>query len=175
VHWSPKRNLIAMVTLRPTVLIREATGRPKRVFQGVSEFDGWSPDGTRVFISRGGRPMIASAVGPRRIQQIPSARAAWSRDGRRLAYSTAAGLYIGDGWGSNAALRYSWPDPQRPGGPIEWSPDGRFVLVAFQRQLMTVDVATGTARSIVEGPYIAGAKWAHSNTIIFSTALPSRD
>lgn len=117
-----------------------------------------SPDGALllVHVREGGHlPLWAVPLqggSPHRMGNIEAREAAWSRDGKKLAYTFAGAVYLAGGNGS--ARRLLAHTPGLPYDP-RWSPDGRFVRVTLLdpdsrvSELEDVDVASGRLRPVL--------------------------
>jgi Tol biopolymer transport system component len=85
-------------------------------------------------------PSIGGA--PRRVGNATADGAAWSRDGRHIAYTAGAGLFVSGADGSQPRLAWKAPESRRVGQPA-WSPDGR-------RIRFTVGAAAGGDAELLE-------------------------
>jgi len=88
-----------------------------------------------------------------------------SRDGRRLVYRTAQGVYVRD-LADTAPRRVS---PIAVGG-LWLSPDAEWLLLRTPSGLARMPVAGGAVEELVMMPLFGGATWADDGTIIYSTS-----
>ena len=115
------------------------TSYPPGSHTGISGFEGafepeWSPDGTRIAVSRGSSSDIyigSPAGGP--LTHVTSGQApAWSPDGSKLAFQRSGDVWVVNADGSGETQLAGTPEPDRDPA---WSPDGtKIVFSSFQDQ-----------------------------------------
>ncbi|MFD9962331.1 amidohydrolase family protein [Amycolatopsis sp. NPDC058986] len=161
---SPDGRSVAFKALNDLWLL-PIDGKPQRLTHDqFSEWDPvWSPDGGRIAYASdkaGTEDLYVLDVaggGEKRVTSLPGAEVspAWSPDGKKLAFEDQDGLLSTVDLASGAVTKVLGP-LNTPGRP-SWSPDGRFLTLtvsAGQRnQILLVDVAAGTTRTIEPSPY----------------------
>jgi len=111
----------------------------------------WSPDGSRLVVSRGESALWVVRADGSHAKLVPGVRATggiWSRDGQRILYD--GGLQFGRP-GTLYSVRPNGEDVQaelqRAPGPL--SPDGRTIATVDGDAIVAVSVADGTRRALV--------------------------
>jgi Tol biopolymer transport system component len=130
-------------------------------------FAGWSPDGRAfAFVTEAGTAYIGSPA-TRRVKRLgrSSGRLSWSPDSTRLAWVTDRGtLKVTVRNGKSRTLPIG-------GYPLEWSPEGRRLLV-FDGIRLTVIGVRDTQRHVVASGPISVARWAGRRTIVYERNNP---
>jgi TolB protein len=185
--WSPDGRTIAFATVEPPdpeLWTIDAGGGNLRRLTDDDAWQGsptWSPDGSRIaFLSNADDPGGGSKVhvigadgqGELPVSRRPSGPPAWSPEGASIAYWT-------DQFGGSVQLVNpldpTSPEPllplEAPGkgtlypdASVTWSPDGRFLVVAFgdaPRQHLVVARSDGTAGHVlVTAEAVGSPDWA---------------
>jgi Tol biopolymer transport system component len=144
------------------VVNADGTGRRRLTRDPAEEFSpAWSPDGTRIALSRfTGRHfqifvMGADGSGARRLTTGGSAAtdAAWSPDGRRIAFtrcSSSCDIYVMDASGGGE-IRLTRGEPPGDEAPT-WSPDGSKIAFADLDGIFVVDADGSDPQRVTQGP-----------------------
>lgn len=103
----------------------------------------FSPDGTQLLYSQGQRLFVAPTLGGvgrviARTSGDDVRSAAWSRDGKRIAYASADTIYVRSADRDDARRLLVHPDPSM----LSWSPDGRYLAFASGNSWFTTDERT---------------------------------
>jgi Tol biopolymer transport system component len=92
-----------------------------------------------------------------------------SPDGRRIAYRSGGRLWLRD----LDQLEPREIAPSEAGWPLDWSPDGEWLVLADSREIFKIQVDGGSrtvlARQGFISPPVAGAAWQPDGTITFCT------
>jgi dipeptidyl aminopeptidase/acylaminoacyl peptidase len=169
---------------------------PTKPFGGAEDF-AWSPDGQEIaYTAQLGRDfawstdlnlyLVAVSGGPAKVitgeNKASDTGPVYSPDGRTIAYRAMARPgFESDRYriklydrasGQTRTLTEAW---DRSPGSVQWSPDGKTLLVtaadSARQKIFRVDVATGQPREIVKDHYNSGvtfSKTAASPRIFFS-------
>jgi hypothetical protein len=131
--WSPDGTLIALSREGDLVVVH-SDGHGLRTVRRSASPLGWSPRGEIAFTGKYGSAVgLIGANGrhPRRLLRADASALAWSPDGRRLAFVDEHGLHVASAAGRGVRLLppsdVNWVDP-----PV-WSPDSRWIAVAWAR------------------------------------------
>jgi Tol biopolymer transport system component/DNA-binding winged helix-turn-helix (wHTH) protein len=143
-------------------------------FQDTEIFS-MSPDGTQLLVGNmegmpGEAPLWLLPVmdgSPRRLGDITAHSAAFSWDGRHLAFANGSTLYLAnaDGSGVRPLLNVDGTP-----GEMFWSPDGRFLRFTVDRSnsgrvfLWEVSTETGASRALLPGWRGAPTRWADGDS-----------
>jgi Tol biopolymer transport system component len=146
--WSPNGRQIALEDGGALFVVKPDGGSPRRLTRGA-EIDGpaWSPDGSAIAFTscpRVGRPCSVRAIRPdgkrmRVLHTTGAGRAyglAWSRDGKRIAFSADLhldardGLYVMNRDGTGVVQIVEGVALSHP----SWSPDGRRLVFTMGTQ-----------------------------------------
>jgi serine/threonine-protein kinase len=122
-----------------------------------------------------GYPGKGSSVPPLRKFSLSStvseyvAPARISPDGRRIAYSSGGRLWMRD----LDQLTAREIGPNEAGWPLDWSPDGEWLVLADSKEIFKIQVDGGSrtvlARPGFISPPVSGATWQPDGTITFCT------
>jgi Tol biopolymer transport system component len=164
------------------------TGRSRTVRRGLSRPTEatWSPDGASLaYVESGGarqrrglRVIRADGLGDRLVAPSASGGAAWSADGRELAFASTTGdgragtlrttldVILASGRGRRTLFVDPAPYGSRP-SPV-WSPDGSAIAfgVSERPRILLVPAAGGPARTLARG---ATPRWAPDGSRISFT------
>jgi serine/threonine-protein kinase len=92
-----------------------------------------------------------------------------SPDGRRIAYSSGGRLWIRD----LDQLEPREIGSYEPGWPLDWSPDGEWLVLADSKEIFKIQVDGGSRTVLAHmgfiSPPAAGAAWRRDGTITFCT------
>lgn len=152
----------------------------------------YSPDGrTIVFANRTGSDptsiwmVNADSLNPRRVYQGTDVivAVAWSPAGEEIAYAMSVGIpqeyeiFTMDANGKNH-LRIS-QGLRGIGGSLDWSPDGRFLLVYagpyLDKDIFRIDAATGQFAQLTDGGNNAGASYSPDGRYIVFNSMRNDD
>jgi Tol biopolymer transport system component len=89
--------------------------------------------------------------------RVATSNAAWSPDGRAVAFGTAEGVVV---QGGEAGERLA--SPLRQATWVDWSSAGRWLAVVSQGGLWVVDLATGGARRVDLPGVVRSFRWSPS-------------
>jgi Tol biopolymer transport system component len=171
-YWSPDGTLIAFsraVGERTDLAVVGSDGRRLRTIRRRAAALGWSPGGDIAFTGKYGSGVgLISADGrhARRLLRTSPYAFLWSPDGRRLAFVDRKGLHVASATGRNPQNR----GPKNPTsvGSQAWSPDSRWIAVAFAENgtsdLLLV-AADGSSRPLTArvprpwGTYYSAPSW----------------
>jgi Tol biopolymer transport system component len=144
-----------------TYVLDPSTGRSRKILpcgpaacgdNGI--FLDWSPDGSRIAVTEGGRIYVVDPDGTHRTTLIDAGASgtgwdglAWSPDGTRIAFSADGNLYTADSDGAHRAdllHRETALGGKTGSGALEpaWSPDGS--RIAYVALVDSPDTARGT-------------------------------
>jgi len=170
-RWSPDGRRLAYVTPRGRVAIATPGGRILRQIGRAVDSFGWLPGGRHLYIEGPGS-WIVSATG-RVVFTVPGDDVLWSRDGRRLAYTTGAGVFVAGvrGEGRRRIARST------QGVLMDWSPDGRWIVAgAVGSRLVALGTDGQRARTIaVEPPgSTMRAYWVAGSRLVYESLGPFR-
>jgi Tol biopolymer transport system component/DNA-binding winged helix-turn-helix (wHTH) protein len=131
---------------------------------------GISPDGTQLLLGNlEGMPdetplwLVPVMDGsPRRLGDITAHAAAFSRDGRRLAFANGSTLYVANADGSEVRSLVSVDGTPRE---MSWSPDGGFLRFNLEgppgrSSLWEISIESGATRQLLAGWRGARTRWA---------------
>ena len=177
--WSPDGRRLAFGNGPLHVVNRDGTGR-RRLVRSSTCKPSWSPDGTSVLYlvdSRGCGERGANRPDPGhqaiyRIDADGSHRrqlatgsfgdAAWSPDGREIAFSDRCRVHHGQDWFCSVYLMKSAGTRTRQlvkssyGGWVEWAAGGKQVLWPVYPGFKTTSVTTGKTHSVLPASYKEG-------------------
>jgi Tol biopolymer transport system component len=172
--WSPDGRRLAYAAAGRIMLLNPSGGRPEPLLiqgqeNGYFDEPHWSPDGSRLLVSgpwRGGGPRapleswpgasiweveVATGVALRRTPPDLAARAAaWSPDGRRIAWFTmeadrAVRLMVQEPGGTPTVVAAeSGIEPRR----VRWSPDGSLLYYVSRGRIWRVPAAGGATAEV---------------------------
>jgi Tol biopolymer transport system component len=136
-YWSPNGTLIAFSRVvgdgeRTDLAVVGSDGRRPRTIRRRAAALGWSPGGDIAFTGQYGSGVgLISADGRHARRLLRTSRYAfvWSPDGRRLAFVDGKGLHVASATGRNPR-NVPPKNPNLVGSPA-WSPDSRWIAVAF--------------------------------------------
>jgi hypothetical protein len=89
-----------------------------------------------------------------------------SPDGRHVAFSTTAGLWVRDLDALNARMLTSAPDTIYP----FWSPDSQWIGFFTQSKLEKIAVGGGPPMTICDAPIARGGTWSEKGIIVYALA-----
>jgi TolB protein len=127
----------------------------------------------------------ADGLNPHQVYAGPDSIVAvtWSPDGEKVAYAMSIGIpqqyeiFTMDANGKNH-VRLS-QDLQGIGGSVDWSPDGRSILIYAgpfgDKDIFTLDAETGQATQITNGGNNAGASYSPDGQYIVFNSLRNDD
>jgi Tol biopolymer transport system component len=164
--WPPARGAFGLTARDGVrVAVADTNGRVVRGPRGL--FTGWSPDGRQLAVTSGTASRASVVLwrcGRTSTVTPPNSNAGWaafSPDGRHLAWLESARLRDTSGW--IVVADSDGRHPRRLGGrvpisPFVWSPDGRRLAYEHDEVLRVVDIAKGAAR-IVDDRNARGPAW----------------
>jgi TolB protein len=175
--WSRDgRQLAYLYEGRAVRVIDAAGGRPDQIVNRV-DFDApavaWTADG-RIIYGAPEKDVQAIAVVPASggtasmlLPGTAGARGApaWSRDGRRLAFTRGSSVVVADADGSHAHA-IAGTDPGVDSADPSWSPDGRRLAFVREDGVYVVDAGGGVARRIVTTNYPFSPAWSPDGRLI---------
>ena len=155
--WSPKGDRLAVTNASGVTIVHRADGRLQRVSlpPGIHVADvAWAPDGRRLLVagawSDGSWLVVAQPqrgwrrIGPRATADFRHRMAAWSPDGRSIAFTTyndvAERVHTLD---VRTGRVRRLPDAFAP----TWAPDSRLLAVVDGRRVTIHDTRAGTRRT----------------------------
>lgn len=161
--WSPDGRSVAFNDGRGIIVAKADGSGARRLTSGDDSLPSWSPDGASLAFSRyvsgdaGSRGfdlflVDADGTGLRRLtrdRQYTVVPAAWSPDGRRIAYELESDIWI---MRSNGAAQTNLTQtPYANVGEPSWSPDGTTVLFESSGSIHSIRVDGRLHRNLTRG------------------------